>query len=125
MDREAFEALVEKAVRNLPDEFLEGMDNVDVIVNDLPTAEQIEKSDVDKGYTLLGLYEGVPLTKRGLRYQLVLPDVISIFQRPIEEKVRDDFKLYEEVEKVLRHEVAHYFGITDERLYEIEQSKKS
>ena len=119
MDREEFAALVEKAVRNLPEEFTSRLDNVDVVVNDLPTQRQLRKAKIASGDTLLGLYEGVPLTQRGANYQLVLPDKITIFQLPIEARCGDERHIYAEIEKVLRHEVAHYFGISDERLREM------
>jgi predicted Zn-dependent protease with MMP-like domain len=119
MDRESFAALVAKAVSNLPPDFLAEMDNVDVIVSDLPTPRQVRKARLGRGSTLLGLYEGVPLTQRGAGYQLVLPDKITIFRLPIEESCADETQIPVEIERVLRHEVAHYFGISDERLREM------
>lgn len=119
MDREEFAALVEKAVRNLPEEFLLRLDNIDVVVADLPTPEQLKKAGIKKGGTLLGLYEGVPLTERGVFYQLAVPDKITVFQLPIEARCGDERRSYAEIEKILRHEIAHYFGISDERLKEM------
>lgn len=119
MDREAFTALVEKAVSNLPEDFRVEMDNVDVTVSDLPTPRQLSETKLGRGNTLLGLYEGVPLTQRGANYQLVLPDKITLFQLTIEESCADEAQIPAEVERVLRHEVAHYFGISDDRLREM------
>jgi predicted Zn-dependent protease with MMP-like domain len=110
MDRESFAALVAKAVSNLPPDFLAEMDNVDVIVSDLPTPRQVRKARLGRGSTLLGLYEGVPLTQRGAGYQLVLPDKITIFRLPIEESCADETQIPVEIERVLRHEVLREMG---------------
>jgi len=69
---------------------------------------------------LLGLYEGIPQTKRGSGYNLVLPDKITIFQKPIERVCRNDEEIEAEVQKVVRHEIAHHFGIGDDVLRMIE-----
>ena len=118
MDRGAFEALVAKAVANLPEEFLARLDNVDVVVSDVPTRRQLRKARITSG-TLLGLYEGVPQTQRGVHYGLVPPDKITIFQMTIEDKCKNERDIYTEIERVLRHEIAHHFGISDERLREM------
>jgi len=121
MDRERFETLVAEAVEALPDEFKETLDNVDVVVEDYPGPDQLDKADVEEGYTLLGLYEGVPLTERTSYYGLVPPDKITIFKRSIEKKCGpDETKIKREIQATVRHEIAHHFGIGDERLYEIE-----
>jgi predicted Zn-dependent protease with MMP-like domain len=119
MDREAFVGLVEKAVSELPEAFLREMDNVDVTVSDLPTPRQISTARLGRGTTLMGLYEGIPLTRRGANYQLVLPDKITIFRVPIIENCADESEIPAEIVRVLRHEVAHYFGISDDRLKEM------
>lgn len=119
MERERFEALVRRAVENLPEEFLERLDNVDILVEDLPTVAQMRKSRVPRGNILLGLYEGVPRTRRSSGYGMVLPDKITIFQRPIEAKCRNEDEIVAEIERVVRHEIAHHFGIGDERLREL------
>ncbi len=118
MDRERFEKLVAEAVGNLPEEFLDRLDNVDVVVDDCPTAHQ--RRSIGKHETLLGLYEGIPLTERDSRYGLVPPDKITIFQKPVESICADDDSIKREVQRVVRHEIAHHFGIGDERLDEIE-----
>ena len=119
MDREKFEELVDKAVKSLPEEFLDRLDNIDVLVEDQPTVSQIRKSKLRANQTLLGLYEGVPQTKRNSGYGMVLPDKITIFQKTIEAKCRNDEEIIAEVERVVKHEIAHYFGISDGRLREI------
>jgi len=119
MDREKFEELVDKAVKSLPAEFFEHLDNVEVVVADRPTSGQRRKSGLQANQTLLGLYEGVPQTRRSTGYSMVLPDKITIFQQTIEEKCRNDEEILAEIEHVVKHEIAHHFGISDARLREI------
>jgi len=76
-----------------------------------------------RGHTLLGLYEGVPQTRRGSRYGLVLPDKITIFQETIEAKCRHEDEIISEIRRVVKHEIAHHFGISDARLRQIEQDE--
>jgi len=122
MDRVKFEELVFAAVSELPDEFIAKLENVDVVVQDWPTTDQLRQASLRHGYMLLGLYEGVPRTKRGQHYGLVPPDKITIFQRPIEEKCKQcDIEIA--TEKVVKHEIAHHFGISDARLEQIEKER--
>ncbi|MDD5288815.1 MAG: metallopeptidase family protein [Dehalococcoidales bacterium] len=119
MDREKFEELVEIAVKKLPEEFLDRLDNVDVLVEDQPKASQLRKAGLKSNQTLLGLYEGVPQTRRSSGYGMVLPDKITIFQGPIEAKCRNGSEIIAEIENVVKHEIAHHFGISDARLREL------
>ena len=121
MDRESFERLVAKAVDGLPEEFLERLENIDVVVEDYPTPDQLLKLGLEPGETLLGLYEGVPRTRRGGHYGLVPPDKITIFQRSIEAKCRYGGNISAEVQRVVKHEIAHHFGISDARLHQLEK----
>lgn len=121
MNQEEFAQLVTRAVEDLPQEFLTKLDNVDVVVEEYPTPARLRKSGLSRDETLLGLYEGVPQTERGSHYGMVLPDKITIFQKPIEANCRNSAELYAEVSRVLKHEIAHHFGISDERLREIEK----
>ena len=121
MNQEEFEQLVAKAIDDLPDEFLTRLENIDVVVEESPTRTQLKKSGLGRNETLLGLYEGVPQTNRGSHYGMVLPDKITIFQKPIEAQCRVDAEVYAEIRRVLKHEIAHHFGISDERLDEIER----
>ena len=120
MIEERFEALVDKAIAGLPEEFKERLENVDVVVQDWPTKMQLQRSRVRHRSYLLGLYEGVPLTMRGRGYTMVLPDKITIFQKPIEAICHNDEEIEREIQKVVRHEIAHHFGIGDRKLKEIE-----
>jgi predicted Zn-dependent protease with MMP-like domain len=119
MDREKFEELVDKAVQNLPAEIFDHLDNVEVVVDDRPSPNQLRKYGLKPNQTLLGLYEGVPQTRRSSNYGMVLPDKITIFQNTIEAVCRSDEEVIAEVEKVVKHEIAHHFGISDARLREI------
>ena len=119
MDIERFEELVHQAVERLPDEIRELIDNVDIVVADRPTPEQLKNAG--QGQTLFGLYEGVPQTERGRHYGLVLPDKITIFQSSFEWDFSGEGKIAREIEKTIKHEIAHHFGISDERLKELEQ----
>ena len=124
MNRDRFEQLVAKAVETLPDEFLERLENIVVVVEDYPTSEQLTKAGVKNGNTLLGLYEGVPLTRRSRYYSLVSPDYITVFKKPIESKCGgDDAEITVEMQRVVQHEIAHHFGIDDARLEQIEKAK--
>lgn len=124
MDRERFEWLVARAVADLPDEFQERMNNIDVVVQDEPTSRQLADTGLKRGQTLLGLYEGVPLTRRSRAYGMVPPDKITIFQKPIEAICRSDAEIRREVQRVVKHEIAHHFGIGDARLRQLERRRR-
>lgn len=123
MDRENFERLVVRAVQTLPEEFLSRLQNVAVVVEDRPTASQLRRAGIGGSGTLLGLYEGVPQTERGSHYGLVLPDKITLFREPIEAGCRDDDEIKVAIENVVKHEIAHHFGISDARLEQIERGE--
>ena len=124
MNREKFEWLVAKAVRNLPDEFRNRLENIDVVVEEQPTHGQLAEVGLKRGETLLGLYEGVPLTRRGRHYGLVAPDKITIFQKPLEANCRRrDAEIITEIQSVVQHEIAHHFGISDVRLRQLEKGE--
>jgi predicted Zn-dependent protease with MMP-like domain len=119
MDADKFEKLVARAIEDLPEEFRERLENIDIVVADEPSRTQRRTSHLGPRDTLLGLYEGVPLTERTHNYSLVMPDKITIFQRPIEAMYRSDSQVISEVQRVVRHEIAHHFGISDDRLREM------
>jgi predicted Zn-dependent protease with MMP-like domain len=125
MDKERFISLVARAVDSLPEEFLERLENVDIVVEDTPSKYQLGKSGLGEGNTLLGLYEGVPLTERTSQYGMVVPDKITIFQRTVEAQSSSDDQIVAEIQDVVRHEIAHHFGIDDDRLREIEEERDS
>jgi predicted Zn-dependent protease with MMP-like domain len=111
-----FEAMVADALDSIPPDLGEQMDNVAVVVEDRPSAAQLDGRDG----TLLGLYEGVPLTARGpLSYAGVAPDRITVFRGPLCALARDEDDLARSVRTTVLHEVGHYFGMTDARLREL------
>ncbi len=121
--RERFYNIVMKAIGELPPAFQKRLENVDVIVADWPTPVQLARNNVKSRYSLLGLYEGIPHTKRGQGYGMVLPDKITIFRKPIETRCHSWEEVEKEVGKVVRHEIAHHFGIEEHRLQTLENEK--
>ena len=119
MNRERFERLVAEAVDSLPEEFRLRLENIDIVVKEQPSLGQLAELGLKRGDTLLGLYQGVPLTSRGRSYGLVAPDIITIFQKPIESQCRNDAEIMAEVRSVVQHEIAHHFGISDARLRQL------
>jgi len=124
MQKQKFEALVLRAIEELPAEFQERLENVDVLVENWPSQEQLRSLGLRHNTQLLGLYEGVPQTERGEGYNLVLPDKITIFQKPIESNCRSEREIETEIGEVVRHEIAHHFGTAEKTLHEIESSKR-
>jgi predicted Zn-dependent protease with MMP-like domain len=116
LSRQRFERLVVEALDSIPPAIARRLDNVEVVVEAEPTRAQLREMDVPRGETLLGLYQGVPLTERTSHYGLVLPDKITIFQRPIEELCDSEVEVRAEVAHTVVHEFAHFFGIGDDQL---------
>ena len=107
-----FDVCLESALASLPDGLRSKMSNVAIVVEDEPPA----------GMPLLGLYQGIPLTRRGSAYGGVLPDKITIYRGPLERLCAGDpERLRNEIRRVVLHEVAHHFGISDERLREMDR----
>lgn len=116
---DAFEQLVDRAIRGLPPAFLERLDSVAIVIEDEPTRAQLASVGA-RG--LYGLYQGVPRTAWGAT-GAALPSKISIFRGPLERSHRDPASLEVAVEDVVRHEVAHHFGIDDARLGELGRAR--
>jgi len=115
-----FEKLIVEALASLPPDLQEKMNNVEVLVKLWPTPADLRNARVPSGHTLLGLYQGIPLTKRTSAYNMVPPDTITLFQGPLEAAVRGDLvMLRDQVRHTVVHEIAHHFGISDERLHEL------
>lgn len=106
-----FEKLVADAMDALPERYQQHINNVVIVVDELPTQEQRQKQKLSPRQTLLGLYEGIPLTRRGNYYSGVLPDKITLFKRPIEAFANTHDELAEQIRHTLWHEVAHYYGL--------------
>ena len=119
MDRAQFEELVQRAIKSLPENIAERLHNIVIMVEDWPTQEQLEEVGLRRRQELLGLYQGIPLTRRTSGYNMVLPDRITIFQKPIELRCSSDEAIIKQVRRTVLHEIAHYFGISDSRLKDI------
>lgn len=116
MDIIAFRTLVTEALDVLPDEFQKILSNVDIVIEEIPTPMQKRKLRLHNGVLLLGLYEGIPQTKRGSNYTMVLPDKITIFKQPIKELYGTDEGIKEHVRRVVLHELGHHFGLSDQQM---------
>ncbi len=115
MDEEKFRQLVGEAVDSLPQVYAEKLNNVAVVVEDLPTPEQRAKLRLPPWALLFGLYEGVPQTKRG-NYAMVLPDKITIFKNSILAVSRSEEEIKAQVRATVIHEIGHHFGLSDKDL---------
>ena len=114
--RAQFELLVEEALRGIPEFFRSRLENVAVVVEERPSPDQLADLGMSRRDTLLGLYEGIPITERGDWYNLVIPDRITLFRRPIVAMCRSAEEVREQVRLTVLHEVAHFYGISDEEL---------
>ena len=119
MRQNLFEQFVAEAWDILPEIFQEKLDNVEVVIEDWPDPETLRRAGVKDRAQLLGFYHGIPQTRRTHHYGSVLPDKISIYRQPIMMRCRNWEEVLQMVHRVLRHELAHHFGISDERLREI------
>ena len=119
IDRETFDQLVEEALSSIPEEFQAKLDNIELLIADWPTREQLKQAGLRPGQTLLGLYQGVPHTRRGSRYGLVPPDTITIFRGPIVVLGRTRSGVAHLIRRTVLHEIAHHFGFDEKRLREL------
>ena len=119
MEAETFEDLVAQALEDLPEMFAKALNNVEVVVEDWPDPYTMRSVGARSRFGLLGFYHGVPLTDRTTHYGLVSPDKISIYRKPIEAQCSTEDELRAMVRRVVLHELAHHFGIDDDRLMEI------
>lgn len=115
MKKKDFERLVVESLAELPEFFTLNMKNVDIVIENEPTPKQIKHHRQN----VLGLYQGVPLSERTHLYGLVLPDKITVFKRNIERVCRTDKEIKRLVSDTVKHEIAHHFGISDERLTDL------
>lgn len=120
LDSAEFEDLVFEAIETIPEPLLRFIDNVQVLTAVWPSQYDLNSAGVPPGYTLMGLYSGIPLTERTSGYNMVPPDTITLYQGPIEEEAGSDPDAIRDlVRHVTIHEVAHHFGISDDRLREL------
>jgi predicted Zn-dependent protease with MMP-like domain len=119
VQRQEFERLVSVALDELPQRFRQYLQNIAVVVEEEPSRQLLETMELWPEETLLGLYEGVPLTERGFGFGNALPDRITLFQRPIEDMCRTPHEIKDAVQETVLHELGHYFGLDDEQLDEL------
>ena len=118
--RKKFEALVADALASIPQRFRDAMKNIAIVVEDEPAPEILEEMEIEPPDTLLGLYQGTPLTDRTWDHGNSLPDQILLFQRPLERESKSETDLIIAIGETLIHEVGHFFGLSEEEIAEIE-----
>ena len=122
MTRDRFERLVAEALDDIPPPFRQRMENLAVVVEDEPSAELLDELEIEPPDTVLGLYQGVPLTERQWGHGNSLPDRITLFQRTIEEECEDDEdEIVVAIGETLIHELGHYFGLSEDEIMDIEE----
>jgi predicted Zn-dependent protease with MMP-like domain len=119
VERAQFILLVRRALRDIPPPFSDHLKQVDIVVKRRPTRDDLAQADLGRHESMYGFYRGVPLVDRGSAYTMVAPDVIDIYQEPLEEDFPDEAELIEEIRTTVLHEIAHFFGIDDDRLEEL------
>lgn len=117
MTKERFEEIAQKAFDSLPEQFRNSIENVHIVVEEYPPDELVKHKRYDR-YSLLGLYQGVPLTRRGTWYGVnpTVPDKISLYQRNIEESCSGEDEIRQAIVEVLFHEIGHYFGMNEAQI---------
>lgn len=116
-----FDELITRAMNELPQKYIKGLDNVAIVMVDEPTPEQQHKMLIGNQQLLLGLYEGIPLTQRGANYCFVLPDKITLFKNPILAVTSSESELFERIKRTLWHEIAHYYGLGHDRINQLQR----
>jgi predicted Zn-dependent protease with MMP-like domain len=124
VNRKEFEKIVKEGIKAIPERFLRKLENVAIVIEDEPTPAQKKKLNIHPDWTLFGLYEGVPQTERGRSYNAVLPDKITIFQKPIEGAARNEKNIKEMVKNTVWHEIAHHFGMDEARVRQAEARRR-
>lgn len=125
LKRKEFEQIVDEGIKSIPEKFLQKLNNVAIVIENEPTAGQVKKLKLKSGWTLFGLYEGVPQASRGAGYSAVLPDKITVFKKPIEEASRDEKDIREIVKNTVWHEIAHHFGMNEVNVRQAEVKRKN
>jgi predicted Zn-dependent protease with MMP-like domain len=119
--RAAFERLVGEALASVPRRFRDALANLAIVVEDEPSPDLLDEMEIDPPDTLLGLYQGTPLTERHWDYGNALPDRILLFQGPLERDADDEDDLVVAIGETLIHEIGHYFGLSEDEIQEIEE----
>jgi predicted Zn-dependent protease with MMP-like domain len=121
MTEPSFERLVSEALRRVPRRFRKVLSNVAIVVEDEPSPQLLEDMAIDPPGTLLGLYQGTPLTERQWAHGNSLPDRIVLFRGPLERSAADEEDLVVAIGETLIHEIGHHFGMSEEQIEEIEE----
>ena len=124
MTQERFGEIVADGIDAIPEKFLEKLSNVAIVIAEEPTPEQRRKFKLKHNWTLFGLYEGIPQSARLGNYTGVLPDKITIFQKPIEEATHNQEEIKEIVKDTVWHEIAHHFGMNEGEVRTRERMRK-
>lgn len=117
-----FSKLIGQALDELPEKYTSRLENVLITYEDEPSSDQRQKLGLRCHQSLFGLYEGIPLTKRGNNYNLVLPDKITLFKLPLFHNAQDETDFKKQIKHTLWHEIAHYFGLGHDRIHELENN---
>jgi predicted Zn-dependent protease with MMP-like domain len=123
MNRDRFQDLVDEAWERIPERFRERFSNVAIFVEDEPRAEHFRAANTPSDHTLLGLYQGVPLDRRGWGYSMALPDQVTLFQGPIERAARSPREVPRIVYETLWHELAHHLGMDEDEVRAAERRR--
>lgn len=123
MDKQRFEELVISAIEELPIYFRQKMENVTIHIEDLADKNTLKHLGYQSPYSILGLYQGVPITRRGIHYRNVMPDRITIFRKPILRKNSSRQEIKDDIKRVILHEIGHYFGLSEQELYVVEKEQ--
>ena len=121
MTREQFRGLVAEAIDSIPARFANHVRNVAIVIEEAPSAALLAEMDIEPTDTLLGLYQGTPLTERRWDHGNDLPDRVLLFQRPIEEDAEEDGDVVGVIGETLIHELGHYFGLSEDEIMAIEE----
>ena len=119
VSEEGFQELIDKAIVSLPKTHTKAVENVAIVFEDLPSEEQKQNTNLNPYQTLLGLYEGLPLSQRQGMTKVV-PDKITLFKLPLENISSDSDGLYKNIRHTIWHEMAHYFGLNHKQISELE-----
>jgi len=122
--KKEFEKIVREGIKAIPEKFLRKLDNVEIVIDGEPIPARKKKLGPRSNQILFGLYEGVPQLERGTGYTAVLPDKITIFQKPIEAEARNKTDIRKIVKDTIWHEIAHHFGMDEADVRRVERKNR-
>ena len=125
MDDKTFGQLVTKGIEAIPEPFRSKIENVAFLIEDEPSSEERKESHLTPNQTLLGLYRGIPQTRRGIHYHAALPDRITIFKKPILGLSNDPKTIKQIVANTVWHEVGHHFGLNEQEIRKRERERRN